>query len=530
MSAINWELTETVWRLINKSAEKDGRLLSGEDFEMHFGERLREMGFVPHNDGKEWYSFKNDLFFCSIIFVHDLVTCDILLRIQPLCAEIIFPLKHGSGAFYDQTNSSILAYSERLSALSEVDENGTVINADERLTQLVHGKEGIKGYLMLLHELFDTVVVKYAERFDSLANAVKQKVRCMDDAIAYAYLNGHADTFYNLFWIKRAIFSAQDNIIRKSVEQNDLSLFGKYLQNIEASNIKKLKRKLPELFDKYEIKPIVTDDYIKKHAVATAKTTYDYVVGMGNPKTNQGISFIPIAMQSADSNITADKGKRDAENAIVELFASDLELRGFSRCEKYNKGVLWHKVIDRAIYQRIWFEWHPYLNDLSIFYLTSTLCDNIDSCEYASRLDALDTSGQYYELFGLPCLAESFPNPFSNGNEVAEWKRFVLDTILTNIVYPYMKNTETVKGFSQTISDEMLTLKCEIMCNNGISAYKLNSKYPRIRLKDDYISWNEEKRRVLATDDIDYIKYYFQKCYEHNFGILQCRSESSECN
>ena len=443
MFDIEWELKETVWRFINKSAEKGGRLLSGEDFEMHFGEKLREMGFVSHNDGKEWYSFRNSLFFCSLVFVHDLVDCNILIRVQPLCTEIIYPLKHNKGAFYDQMNSSIRANSERLATLSEVDENGVITKADARLTRLMHGNEGIKGYLMLLHELFDTVVVKYIEAFDSLESAVEQKVGCFGDATAYAYLNGNADVFYDLFWVKRAIFSAHDNIIRKAAEQNDMSLFGKHLQKVEASNIKKLKRKLPELFDKYEIEPVVTDDFIEKHTVSTVKTTYDYVVDMGNPKTSQGIGFVPIPMQSADFNITSDKGKRDAENAIVELFSADLESRGFSRCEKYNKGILWHKVIDGTIYQRIWFEWHPCLNDISILYLTSTLCDNINLEECASLLDVLHTSDRYYELFGLPDLAESFPNPFSNGKEVFKWKRFVLDTILTNIVYPYMKNTET---------------------------------------------------------------------------------------
>lgn len=415
-----WSLKEAKWNMRNKVGEIKNELLGGRDIRCFFGERMESLGFVSYKDGKSWYALKDDTLFFTVLFHHDYAYADIFVRVCPVCAELIYPFNNTQGAFYDQINHSISA----------------CVASNLKPSNYV-GKEGTLRYFK---DLLDSVVVPYVDSFISLCEAPLESLRNEEDKVRFAYLRNDVSMFYKSDVVRSALFSEAHDLgseryeLRKALIEKDMTIYGKYLQKVEASNLGKLKKRLPELFRSAE--PLMTDDYVARKAISECKTTHEYISELKDAGNTADDSFHPMPMLLSNKEIASSDSKEDAERAVKEIFGERMKAQGFKMREDYPYGVLWQRVVNSTAVQSVWFEWNPHLLDLSVFYHPSA---RINVKEYACRQGALSTESKYYELFDLPNLHEHFPNPFSNGDAVYEWQKRVLEIIISRIVMPSLK-------------------------------------------------------------------------------------------
>ena len=511
---------------------------SGKDITQFFGEELRNMGFVSHKGGKEWYALKNGNILFSLIFVCDSVECNIYLRIQPLCTHIVYPVERYKGAEYDQRNHSINAESYYLWL------NTQKGDAESHELLSLQGIERLKV-------LFDEVVVKFFASINDYSDVPNmQFIGTQYDYAAFAYLSGRTDEFYKNAIVESS-YTCRSTVLPEvlplyasmheffdaiytAVKSENMYILGEHLLRCEQENANKLKAAIPALFKEENSYTPLTECFIRTHAVSEVRKRKSV-----NPAADEDdFAYEPVPDIPANLDITPEESLLSLKRVIAKHFAKELSELGFiSR----NDGMEWHKIINNCLYQRIYFSLHPMLFSVSIFYETHTLGDEIIiDANYEEFMASKDAGGDYFKLFNMTYKNEVYSNPFDSGEFVYEWQVRRLKRLLRHVVIPYMEQTKTLEGLCEAEPDCLSAIcyleKYELIPSEDAERYKffaimwnedegfsLDKKPYKISNKGH--RWLRERERVLHVgfyhNDMNYLRNYYLKCREYNIEFLR---------
>lgn len=511
---------------------------NGKNITQYFGEELRNMGFISHKGGKEWYALKNGRIFFSVMFVCDSVECNIFLRIQPLCTHIVYPIERYKGAEYDQRNHSINAESYYLWLNSQ--------KGDAESQKLL----SLRG-IELLRLLFDEVVVKFLASINDYSDVSNMLfIGTQYDYAAFAYLSGRTDEFYKTAIVKSSytcrstvlpevlpLYASMhefSDAIYTAVKSEDMYILGEHLLQCEQENVNKLKTAIPALFRLENSYAPLTEDFIKAHAVSEVWKRESV-----NPLADEDdLVYEPVPDIPANLDVTPEESLLSLKRVIAKHFAKELSELGFiSR----NDGMEWHKIINNCLYQRIYFSLHPMLFSVSIFYETHTLGDEIIiDADYEEWMAVNSAAGEYFKLFNMTYKNEVYSNPFDSGEVVYEWQVRRLKRLLRYVVIPYMEQTKTLEGlcdadprrfsaicylekYDRIPSDAAEWNKDSAIMWNKDYGFSLDKKPYKLSKKG--YRWLRERERVLMVsfyhNDMNYLRDYYLKCREYNLDYLR---------
>lgn len=519
---------------IDFGVEFNSKCIDGNDIELYFGERLTKMGFVPHMHGNEWYALKNGTIFFSVLFECEPDKYNIYMRIQPLCTHIIFPIERYKNAKYDQQFCSINALGYCL-----------LNNITDDIFDSVPEK---------LNVLFNSVVVHFYEKVNDFKDALDILLTGdVCDKVAFAYLSGDTDAFYNNEFVKNAYpktaMPSMDIIpflnakrefseaICVAIEENDIALFGQYLKKCEEANVVQLKRRLPALFKCKETFTLLTDDYIVSKAVSEVRVPFVSDIQMAFDDIELVYEAMPY--ESANMSINLEECIKSTKKVIREYFFEELSSRGFLPLDD---GMEWHKLINDCLYQRIYFSVHPNLQSVHINYESKTLGEEIILYSKAVGFKACEWPEKaFFELLGMSFKQECFSNPFDSGQRVFSWQVRRLKMLLRYVVYPYMEATKTLEGMCKNskydISAACLLKKYDDIDDKVMQQHRWsaeswlrhhNNTLPikaSFNLSKVGHHWTRTREKVFAIgflyNDMDYIRDYYLKCIEFNLRYLR---------